>query len=131
MISKKQVERMSICQSCPHLTGGQWCGKPLKGGTVEHEGKEMKLCGCNVRAKTALRWTNCPLGKWSADITKSDVRKAKAWLKKYDANPERVNNKELYELWEKFTGKKKSSNCLPCIKTDIQELRKMILEFEK
>lgn len=41
-------QRISLCNSCEHLSGLRNC----------------KRCGCFVDAKTILKNTNCPVGKW-------------------------------------------------------------------
>jgi hypothetical protein len=42
------IERISICNSCEHLTGLRRC----------------RMCGCFVDAKTKLADSNCPIKKW-------------------------------------------------------------------
>lgn len=61
---KKQ--RMQKCDSCEHkvkLTGS--CGTLILGGTVNHNGFPVNLCGCIVSEKTELKNQSCPLGKWN------------------------------------------------------------------
>ena len=45
-------QRMTICQNCPHATGGKetkyFCSK----------------CGCVLAGKTKLHKASCPVGKW-------------------------------------------------------------------
>lgn len=45
---QEQVQRMSICQECDKLTAAKTC----------------KECGCFMPAKTKLRYSTCPVGKW-------------------------------------------------------------------
>jgi len=61
-----QKKRINICEYCPHLRWGivRSCGVFLKGGSVTHEGKEKKLCGCNVDDKVKYKMDGCPLEKW-------------------------------------------------------------------
>jgi primosomal protein N' len=41
-------QRISICNSCEHLSGVRNC----------------KKCGCFVDAKVKLKNVSCPIGKW-------------------------------------------------------------------
>ena len=41
-------QRISICNSCEHLSGVRNC----------------KKCGCFVDAKVKLKKVSCPIGKW-------------------------------------------------------------------
>jgi len=58
--------RLNVCENCPFMEGGmvRSCGTFLKGGTVNHNGHEMELCGCNIDDKTKYAHDGCPLGKW-------------------------------------------------------------------
>ena len=59
------LQRLKTCGNCPFLNRSTTsCGTLLKGGTVEHEGKEEKLCGCIVTDKAQYADDNCPLRKW-------------------------------------------------------------------
>ena len=60
------AQRLSQCNSCPHRVDGavRSCGKFLRGGTVEHNGKNAELCGCNIDDKVTYSEDGCPLGKW-------------------------------------------------------------------
>jgi len=41
-------QRRAICAQCPHALKNQLC----------------TLCGCLLAAKTRLKGSHCPLGKW-------------------------------------------------------------------
>ena len=54
--------RMDICRTCPYfrrLFGT--CGTPVWGERLD-TGEE--LCGCVMVAKTKLKRSKCPVGKW-------------------------------------------------------------------
>jgi hypothetical protein len=61
-----QGQRLNTCEYCPFLNWGRprSCGKFLVGGTVQHNGVKMELCGCNVDDKVKYADDKCPLGKW-------------------------------------------------------------------
>ena len=42
------AERMKICESCPFMSGDKRCGK----------------CGCFLPAKTRVKKSSCPIGRW-------------------------------------------------------------------
>jgi len=62
--ASEKEQRMAICRACPHLNRQGFCGTPIVGMDVEHEGKQYRTCGCFMEFKTALQGTACPLGKW-------------------------------------------------------------------
>lgn len=49
--SDEQHKRLMICGECNHFTGKS-CGK----------------CGCNMKIKTKLTGSKCPVGKWQLHI---------------------------------------------------------------
>lgn len=62
-----QESRINTCEYCPFLNWGKRvrsCGKYLQGGTVNYQGQQMELCGCNVDDKVKYLNDACPLGKW-------------------------------------------------------------------
>jgi len=57
--------RLAKCLNCPFMNKTtRSCGTFLMGGTVEYQGKQMELCGCNVDDKTKYKDDGCPLSKW-------------------------------------------------------------------
>lgn len=65
------LSRFKVCKQCTYsrkssVAGVQvlTCGEFKTGGTVQHEGKEVKLCGCVVKLKVAAPWESCPAKKW-------------------------------------------------------------------
>ena len=47
-------DRKNVCLSC----------KYIKNPKPDLKGSKCKLCGCLIRAKTALRQETCPKNKW-------------------------------------------------------------------
>tara|TARA_R110000822_G_scaffold225562_2_gene358292 strand:+ start:210 stop:377 length:168 start_codon:yes stop_codon:yes gene_type:complete len=54
MIVDKDVafKRLAICNSCPELFKPTWT---------------CKQCGCFMKAKARLDFTECPIGKWGKE----------------------------------------------------------------
>lgn len=50
--------RMDICRVCP-----SW----------EHRSNRCTECGCQMRVKTSLTSSQCPLGKWGAHLNLRDA----------------------------------------------------------
>lgn len=46
-----KMERLAICQQCPHLKQSKL-------------GKQCLICGCWLEAKAFLETENCPMKKW-------------------------------------------------------------------
>jgi hypothetical protein len=38
---------------------------PVIGSVVQHEGKQINLCGCVMEIKTKLRSATCPIQSWN------------------------------------------------------------------
>lgn len=64
-------KRYQICKSCPYSRKSRvlgvkllTCGEFKKGGTVIHEGREIRLCGCIMRIKDTIPFMSCPAKKW-------------------------------------------------------------------
>lgn len=71
-------QRMSICQACSlydfkgigcMLPGTQPCCNVKEGG-----------CGCSLRLKTRALSSDCPKGKWSAELTEEEEDQLKQKL---------------------------------------------------
>lgn len=56
--------RIEMCKKCS-LNNEGYCDSSKKGTHVK-TGLEKSGCGCNLRCKTALKSSTCPLGKWLA-----------------------------------------------------------------
>jgi len=57
--------RMVVCRGCPFLNREhQTCGRPIIGNKEKYNGRDIELCGCYVKEKTALENEHCPTNKW-------------------------------------------------------------------
>tara|TARA_R100001198_G_C5132293_1_gene149990 strand:- start:65 stop:343 length:279 start_codon:yes stop_codon:yes gene_type:complete len=54
---KIKQERMEICQGCEHWS---------------KESNRCRECGCQMRVKTSLTSSKCPLNKWGPHIPKPE-----------------------------------------------------------
>lgn len=133
-------KRFSICSECEFLKNG-FCGTPIKGETVKvkRKGKEklVKLCGCNMWIKTGLKMSKCPVGKWGrAELEKgeitfvNDVKKLLAELEgKKTIETDEV--KEIFKFHNPVIGSKiKNSNCVPCVRAAIEDLKQWVNSTE-
>jgi hypothetical protein len=55
--------RKAQCNTCS-FKNGKWCGTPIKGNYVNHNGKVIKLCGCILSEKQTLKKQYCPAKRW-------------------------------------------------------------------
>ncbi len=63
-------ERYAICLSCPlHILEGEGCMVP---GTHPCCNEKMGGCGCSLEFKTRSLSSECPLGKWKAEMTEHE-----------------------------------------------------------
>lgn len=132
----QQQERLNICKKCKWYNDG-WCGTPFIGGTVEPEEnnvtyykEKIKLCGCNLQAKTWFRFTSCPAHKWHAlNWSSREIAQLDQYIDKVkDATKmEQSDVSELYAWYSKITGKaQQPSQCASCIKDLIKEFRRQL-----
>lgn len=64
-------DKIKVCAQCPYHKKMKWLGKRVItcgnfldiGKPVQHEGREIKLCGCIMNVKTLLN-KPCPAGKF-------------------------------------------------------------------
>jgi hypothetical protein len=66
-------KRFEICVACEHFiaaTGS--CGTLIIGSTVVHDNKKVKLCGCVMFIKSAIKSAFCPIGKWKKNFKFND-----------------------------------------------------------
>lgn len=47
--NEEAFKRLAICNECPSLFKATWT---------------CKECGCFMKVKARMDWTECPLGKW-------------------------------------------------------------------
>ena len=94
---------------------------------------DTRTCGCFMDAKTKLSFSRCPLNKWEfLQVTENDYLAIKKLLDEVDntINPEQ--KELLFEMKRKyFGGKTKTSNCVPCLKSALRDMKQIVEEYEK
>tara|TARA_B110000008_G_C16624749_1_gene426009 strand:+ start:212 stop:472 length:261 start_codon:yes stop_codon:yes gene_type:complete len=61
-IKNISATRLEICNVCP-IRQNNTCSTKLHGTNVK-TGEVAHGCGCNLSAKTLVKGSECPLGKW-------------------------------------------------------------------
>ncbi len=118
-------QRMHNCMTCEHYVAQTRSCGPLgfgkKVGTKE-------LCGCIMPVKTQLKYAECPIGKWQAQITKQQIDEVAEALKGIKNHVSASQNKELQALSNKLFGRNNAiSNCRSCVRKMIDELRDLVV----
>lgn len=125
-----QERRIALCESCKHFRKkSRTCGTPIVGNKIGNK----RLCGCFMDVKTKLSFSTCPLGKWGDfQVSKDDYLTMKKLVAdvKHSISAEQKNT--MYALLNHYTGStSKSSNCVPCLKSALSEIKEIIAEYEK
>ena len=118
--AQKRTDRLSICRDCEHyVQKTKSCGDLVKEAFTD-----SKLCGCYMPAKTKLKTSSCPLGKWDAYIKPEDVQRIKEFLNRDNAHR---TASELTHLTKKYLSPtKKAGGCAPCNRNLLKELQKIV-----
>lgn len=121
--NKEREARLDTCRTCEHFVAmTQSCG-PL----VTEAFTDSKLCGCHMPTKTRLKTASCPLEKWSAVITKRDIKAVRHMLE----NKQEYTNEDLVVWYNKMTGaKKQRTTCTPCNNQMFKELQRLVKSAE-
>jgi hypothetical protein len=67
VVYKDWKKRLTQCTYCDYSVKnkiGITCGTLIIGDVVNHEGKQVHLCGCIMKIKTKLTYSQCPINKW-------------------------------------------------------------------
>ena len=122
---QKRNDRLAICKSCEHyVQATKSCGPLLTEAFTD-----SKLCGCHMPTKTRLKVASCPLDKWQAEITKTDLEEIKKFLN--TENQFRTSG-QLAKLYGKATGtNQQASSCSSCNRRMLDELNKLIRDADK
>jgi len=123
-------DRIKICEACKHFRKRtRTCGTPLKGNKVGSK----RLCGCFMDIKTALKFANCPLGKWEdLQISHDEYLEIKELIDTTKIRITALQQQQVIHYSEKYLGLRvKASNCSPCVKNNLERLKQIIEEYEK
>ena len=129
-----QNQRLTTCRKCKFFKKkSNTCGTPIVGDTVKYRKKEYKLCGCFMNIKTRLKFAQCPLGKWNeeANITKAEYKELKELLSYTVDKVTREQNRRIAMLHRKYLSSNASpSSCAPCVVKLINDLHKVVEQYE-
>lgn len=123
-------KRIKICEECKHFKSNtRTCGTAIIGDQVG----DTRTCGCFMDAKTKLSFSRCPLNKWEfLQVTENDYLAIKKLLNEVDNTINAEQKKVLFEMKAKyFGGKSKTTNCVPCLKSALREMKQIVQEYEK
>ena len=126
-LAKKRIE---ICEKCEHFKNPpRTCGTPIIGDQVG----DKRTCGCFMDAKTKISFSRCPLNKWEfLQVTENDYLAIKNLLDEVDNTINPNQKKLLFDMKRKyFGGNQRTSNCVPCLKTALKEMKQIVEEYEK
>ena len=73
-IARVSVERMNICESCPHHSKHH--------STPARPDAHCVNCGCTLAAKTKCLSCSCPLNKWTGVLTSEQEAQYKSNVEK-------------------------------------------------
>lgn len=115
-----RAERLATCRACEHyVKNTKSCG-PL----VTEAFTDSPLCGCYLPAKTKLKVSSCPLGKWEATVTDEDIESIREFLNRDNS---KRTMEELTALATKHLGKgQKASTCPSCNRKLMDQLKTLV-----
>jgi hypothetical protein len=133
--SKVTAERRAICDKCKYFKKKtKTCGTPIVGDKVTYRKKEYKLCGCFMDIKARLLYSRCPLGKWQDEykISEIEYKELKELLSHAVNEVSREENTKLHYLHNKYLKSGvKGSRCIPCVLKIINDLHKVVEQYEQ
>tara|TARA_R100000908_G_C3743724_1_gene139604 strand:- start:1201 stop:1623 length:423 start_codon:yes stop_codon:yes gene_type:complete len=118
--------RLAACRACTHFVKEtQTCGPLGFGKKVMHNGEKVKVCGCVMPVKCKLRLAFCPIGRWRAEASQSEIMALEAAFERYKGK-KRFTMAEVREIimhYEKATGQKREvTACAPCVASMITDI---------
>tara|TARA_R110002012_G_C11676454_1_gene613791 strand:- start:1827 stop:2231 length:405 start_codon:yes stop_codon:yes gene_type:complete len=132
LLSTKDLaeKRINICLKCEHFNhSARTCGTPIVGNKVGNK----RTCGCFMDAKTKLAFSSCPLGFWEEyQVSELDYKEMKQLLDDVNGSINAEQKSLMYSMLEKYAGgTKKATNCVPCLKGSLDEIKRIVEEYEK
>ena len=116
----KRTERLHTCRECEHYVAKTKSCGPL----VTEAFTNSPLCGCYLPAKTKLKVSSCPLGKWEATVTEADIESIREFLNRDNS---KRTMEELTALATKHLGKgQKASSCPSCNRKLMDQLKSLV-----
>ena len=116
----KRTERLHTCRECEHYVAKTKSCGPL----VTEAFTDSPLCGCYLPAKTKLKVSSCPLGKWEATVTDEDIETIREFVNRDNS---KRTMEELTALATKHLGKgQKASSCPSCNRKILDQLKTLL-----
>jgi len=116
----KRTERLHTCRECEHYVAKTKSCGPL----VTEAFTDSPLCGCYLPAKTKLKVSSCPLGKWEATVTDEDIETIREFVNRDNS---KRTMEELTALATKHLGKgQKASSCPSCNRKLLDQLKTLL-----
>ncbi len=116
----KRTERLHTCRECEHYVAKTKSCGPL----VTEAFTDSPLCGCYLPAKTKLKVSSCPLGKWEATVTDEDIESIREFINRDNS---KRTMEELTALATKHLGKgQKASSCSSCNRKLMDQLKSLV-----
>ncbi len=116
----KRTERLHTCRECEHYVAKTKSCGPL----VAEAFTDSPLCGCYLPAKTKLKVSSCPLGKWDATVTEADIESIREFINRDNS---KRTMEELTALATKHLGKgQKASSCPSCNRKLMDQLKTLV-----
>ena len=132
----ERKERLDICHACEfYKKETDSCGTlralKWKGDLVEYEGKEYRLCGCVMSAKSVFKTFGCPIGKWGRLVTERDLEPLQELLNEIERGrvKTKVMNQIIDEYNKVFGTNLQHTTCGKCAKQIVKEIRTAIQEL--
>jgi len=146
-----RMKRYDLCKSCKYFKATtRSCGtlrifKPLgekitiqeqlhneeaeQKNQVTYYRRKVTLCGCVMPLKTWLKGAECPIGKWSSELSREEVEELRLFLQSL---PNTISDTEMQtrilKWYNKLAPNGHKLTCASCnVPTMVKELRKQVL----
>lgn len=136
-------KRLDLCEGCEYFNKQtSSCGTflPKKmlqgefiGDEVEHKGRKVRLCGCDMRQKVKFKTARCPINKWHSTVKKADVQRLKDMLDAFEGKRQipMEQAREVVDAYnELFDAKRKVKSCGGCFRDLVTEIKEAVNQYE-
>ena len=123
----RYLARLKVCEMCKHYKPStKSCGTIILGGRVEHNGEEVKLCGCIMPNKAWMAFSKCPLGYWGAQKSTTYYY---GIVRSFHTPPTEEEINTYYRLKSELVGREIKADCMACAIKEIREFTKYCEEL--
>lgn len=118
----RYLARMKVCEMCKHYKPStKSCGTIVLGDRVQHNGDEVRLCGCVMTNKAWLAFAKCPLGHWG---NQKSTTYYYGIVRSFHNPPTKEEIDTYYRLKSELIGRQIISECDACAIREIREFTK-------